>query len=139
MMALYNAFSQFCATIVAPLANLATRIYIGYFIFFVSGLQKISDMEETIELFEDDYAVPFLPAEPAAYLATIGELVLPVLLILGLFTRFSAAGLFVMTLVIQIWVLPLDLHYVWMAALALLVGYGGDKFSLDKLLLKDKH
>ena len=70
MMNLYHAFSQFCATIVAPLANLAARIYMGYFIFFVSGLQKFSDMEETIELFEDDYAVPFLPAEPAAYLAT---------------------------------------------------------------------
>ena len=110
----------------------------GYSIFFVSGLQKIGDMEETIELFEDDYAVPFLSAEPAAYLATFGELVLPVLLILGLFTRFSAAGLLVMTLVIQIWVLPLDLHYVWMAALALLIGYGGDKLSLDNILLKDR-
>ena len=113
------------------MAWLQVRLQGGLFLLRMEDL----DTPRVVE----DNAVPFLSAEPAAYLATIGELVLPVLLILGLFTRFSAAGLFVMTLVIQIWVLPLDLHYVWMAALALLVGYGGDKFSLDKLLLKDKH
>ena len=43
-----------------------------------------------------------------------------------------------MTMVIQFFVLPLDLHYVWMAALALLVGYGGDKIALDNFLFKKR-
>lgn len=138
MMNLYYSFCSFCSSIVAPLTNLFARVYLGYYVFFVSGLQKASDMEETIELFKDDFAIPLLPAEPAAYLATAGELVLPVLLILGLFTRFSALGLLVMTLVIQFFVFDLSQHYVWMAALGLLVGYGGSKLSLDNFLFKGK-
>ena len=135
MKKLYNAFSSLCRSIVAPLANLAARIYLGWSIFFVSGLAKLDDFEETVELFGDDFAVPFLSAEPAAYLATASELVLPVLLILGLFTRLGAAGLLVMTAVIQIWVLQDSQHYLWMLVLALLAGYGGGKLSLDSLIL----
>ncbi|MEO0367565.1 MAG: DoxX family protein [Pseudomonadota bacterium] len=134
---LYESFSTFSANIIAPLANLWARIYIGM-IFFRSGQAKLVDFEETIEFFEDDWALPFLPAEPAAYLATIGELVLPVLLILGLFTRIGALGLFVMAAVIQFYVFPLNEHYYWMIILALLVGYGGGKLSVDNLILKIK-
>lgn len=142
MMKLYTAFNDLCATFLAPIANLWARIYLGYFVFFVSGLAKLDDFEETVELFDvaedGEFALPFLPAEPAAYLATAGELILPILLILGLFTRFSAAGLFVMAAVIQFFVYPEQLHIFWMVACALLVGYGGDKLSLDNFLLKIK-
>ena len=135
MKKLYNAFSSLCRSIVAPLANLAARIYLGWSIFFVSGLAKLDDFEETVELFDDDFAVPFLSAEPAAYLATAGELILPVLLVFGLFTRIGAVGLLVMTAVIQVWVLQDPQHYLWMLVLALLAGYGGGKLSLDSLIL----
>ncbi|MBT8114676.1 MAG: DoxX family protein, partial [Arenicella sp.] len=123
---------------VLPLANLAARIYVGLE-FFRSGLAKVEDFEGAIELFEDDWALPFLSAEPNAYLATAGELVLPVLLILGLFTRFAAAGLLVMALVIELWVFPgTAQHYYWMIILAMLMGHGGHKLSLDRWLLKEK-
>ena len=138
MKKLYFAVSEFCAMAIAPIANLWARIYIGYSVFFVSGLAKLDDYEETVELFEDDFAVPFLSAEPAAFMATAGELVLPVLLILGLFTRFGALGLLIMSAVIQIWVLQDHQHYFWMIILAMLVGYGGNKLSLDYWLLKDR-
>jgi len=138
MTKLYDVFCSFCASIVAPSANLAARIYMGYSIFFVSGLAKLDDFEETIELFEEDWVIPLLPAEPAAYLATAGELVLPVLLILGLFTRIGALGLLVMTIVIQMFAIQDPQHYIWMLVLGLLVGYGGNKISLDYLLLKRK-
>ena len=142
MMKLHTAFNDLCSTFLAPIANLWARIYIGYYVFFVSGLAKLDDFEETVELFDaaedGEFALPFLPAEPAAYLATAGELILPILLILGLFTRFSAAGLFVMAAVIQFFVFPEQLHIFWMITCALLVGYGGDKLSLDNLLLKIK-
>lgn len=143
---LYDAFCSFCASIVAPLANLAARIYVGYSVFFVSGLAKFADLEETVENFDPaedgDFALSFIPEsippEIPAYMATFGELILPVLLVLGLFTRIGAAGLFVMAAVIQIWVFQLNEHYYWMLILGLLVGYGGNKISLDYLLLKRK-
>ena len=138
MKKLYTVFCDLCASIIAPLANLAARVYVGWSLFFASGLAKLNDFEETIELFDDDFAVPFLSAEPAAYLATAGELVLPVLLILGLFTRVGALGLLIMTAVIQIWVLQDLQHYLWMLILAMLTGYGGGKISLDNLLLHRK-
>ena len=78
MIKLYDAFCAFCATLIAPLANLAARIYVGMD-FFRSGLAKLDDFEETIELFEDDWTLPLLPPEPWAYLATLGELILPVM------------------------------------------------------------
>ena len=134
----YDAFCSFCASIVAPLANLAARIYMGYSIFFVSGLAKLGDFEETIELFEEDWVIPLLPAEPTAYLATAGELVLPVLLILGLFTRIGALGLLLMTMVIQTFAIQDPQHYIWMLVLGLLLGYGGNKISVDNLLFKRK-
>jgi putative oxidoreductase len=108
----------------------------GYSIFFMSGLAKLDDFEGTIELFEEDWVIPLIPAEPAAYLATAGELVLPVLLILGLFTRMGALGLLVMTIVIQTFAIQDPQHYIWMLALGLLLGYGGNKISLDNLLFK---
>ena len=138
MIKLYDAFCSFCAAALAPLANLAARIYVGMD-FFRSGLLKFDDFEETLELFADDFVLPFMPPEPAAYLATAGELVLPVLLFLGLFTRFAAAGLFTMAVVIEIWVFPGTMqHYYWMLILGMLLGYGGGKLSLDSLVLKRK-
>ena len=136
MMNLYHAFSSFCASLVAPLVNLAARIYIGYTIFFVSGLAKLDDFEGTIELFEEDWIVPLLSPQLSAWLATAGELILPVLLILGLFTRFAALGLLIMTVVIQVYAIQDPQHYLWMLVLGLLLGYGGGKLSLDNFLLK---
>ncbi len=138
MMNLYSALSNFCATVFAPLANLAARIYMGYSIFFVSGLAKLDDFEGTVELFEEDWIIPLLPPTPAAYLATAGELVLPILLILGLFTRIGALGLFIMTIVIQVYAIQDPQHYIWMLVLGMLVGYGGDKLSIDNFLFKNK-
>jgi len=138
MIKLYDAFCAFCAAVVAPLANLAARIYVGMD-FFRSGLVKLDDFEETIELFEEDWIIPLMPPQLSAYLATAGELILPVLLFLGLFTRIGAAGLFVMALVIEIWVFPGTIqHYYWMIILGMLLGYGGGKISVDNLLLKRK-
>jgi putative oxidoreductase len=138
MLKMYETFCGFANAIVAPIANLVARIYLGMD-FFGSGLLKLEDFEETIELFEDDWALPFMPAEPAAYLATAGELILPILLFLGLFTRLGALGIFVMAVVIEVWVFPGTVqHYYWMIIAAMLVGQGGHKLSLDNLLLKIK-
>ena len=136
MIEIYRKFSNFSQLAILPLANLAARFYVGWE-FLKSGLLKLEDWEETLEMFADDWALPFLPAEISAYLATAGELILPMLLFVGLFTRVGALGLFAMALVIELCIYPGTVqHYYWMIILALIVGCGGSKLSLDNLLFK---
>src|SRR5687767_1832637 len=89
-----KAWSQLTAALdsLQPLAALAARIYVGQ-AFFLSGLTKIRDWDTTVALFTDEYKVPLLPPAFAALMGTTGELVLPVLLVLGLGGRFAALGL----------------------------------------------
>src|SRR3546814_7982072 len=87
-------------------------------------------------LFRIEYAGVPLPSEFAAVAATVSEHVFPALLILGLFTRFSALALLGMTAVIQIFVYPdaWPTHLSW-AGLALPpVAMGGGSLSLDQML-----
>ena len=147
MKKLYIAFGSFCATVVSPLANLWARVYLGL-IFWRSGVAKFDDLEATVENFDPaedgDFLLSFLPEslppEIPAYMATAGELVLPILLFIGLFTRLGALGLLIMTLVIQFFVPGFENHehYLWMIILAMLVAQGGSKISLDNWLLKQK-
>ncbi|MFM9888680.1 MAG: DoxX family protein, partial [Burkholderiales bacterium] len=82
----------------APAVDLLLRLWVAN-VFFKSGLTKIANFDSTISLFENEYAVPFLPPELAAYLGTGAELILPVFLALGLGTRFAALALFVFNIV----------------------------------------
>lgn len=119
-------------------ALLALRLWIAK-VFFMSGLTKISAWSNTLMLFEYEYAVPLLPANIAAYMATAGELVLPVLLVLGLLTPFAATGLMVMTLVIELLVYPgTTEHYYWILLLGILMTHGSGKLGLDHLLFKQR-
>lgn len=118
------------------LGLLAVRLYIAKF-FFLSGLTKIGDFHKTIALFTDEYKVPVLPPEIAAYMSAMAELSLPVLLCLGLFTRFAGLGLFSMTLVIAIFVYPDEVENEYILLLcAVLVSQGGGVFCLDRLWSK---
>lgn len=90
----------------------------------------------TITQFRNDFALPLIPADVAAWMATLGEFVLPILLVFGLLTRFAAAGLLAMTLVIQIFVFPgawWSAHALWAALLIYLIARGGGGWSLDHL------
>lgn len=107
-------------------------------IFFLSGRTKVEGWftlsETTFFLFENDYALPLLQPVHAAYAATIAEHVFPVLLILGLFTRFSALALLGMALVIQLFVYPeaWPTHLSWAGLLLPLVAFGGGRIALDR-------
>ena len=110
-------------------------------VFFMSGRTKIEDgtwltlSDGAFELFRTDYALPFIPPVPATYAATTAEHLFPILLTLGLFTRFSACGLLVMTSVIEIFVYPdaWPTHLSWAGLLLPLIALGGGKLSLDRL------
>ena len=118
------------------IALLAVRLWIAE-IFFMSGLTKIKSWTTTIALFEDEYNVPLLSPEIAAYITTFAELLLPALLILGLMTPLSAFGLFCMTLIIEFFIYPdTTEHYYWLLLLCILFTHGGGKFGLDYWLIK---
>ena len=123
-----------------PLAALLARLYVAQ-VFFLSGLTKIRDWETTVSLFTDEYKVPYLSPELAALLGTAGELVLPVLLVLGLLGRFAALGLFVVNAIAvislsEIAPAALQQHITWGVLLALLAIYGCGKWALDHWLIK---
>src|SRR5437867_1173716 len=82
----------------SPVIDLVIRVLVAS-VFFKSGLTKIASWAGTLSLFENEYAVPFLPPELAAVLGTGVELVFPVLLVLGLGTRLSALMLFAFNIV----------------------------------------
>ncbi len=112
-------------------ALLAVRLWLAKFFFF-SGLTKLASWTTTIALFSDEYKVPVLPPELAAPMATAAELTLPVLLVLGLLTRFAAAGLFVMTMVIAVFVYPDAPENVYILLLsAVLIATGSGRFGAD--------
>ena len=89
--------------------------------------------ESAVELFREEYRLPLLPPELGASLAALAEHALPVLILLGLGTRFAALGLLVMTLVIQVLVYPgaYATHGVWAAVLLYLMARGPGRVSLD--------
>ena len=108
--------------------------------FFLSGRTKVEGLLDVtpgaIELFRTEYRLPLLPPELAAHLATYAEHLLPLLLVLGLFTRLSALGLLAMTLVIQLFVYPdaWPTHLAWAGLLLYLVGRGGGHLAADRAL-----
>ncbi|MGX5728220.1 DoxX family protein [Metapseudomonas otitidis] len=109
-------------------------------IFFLSGRTKVEGLLSitpgTYELFRSEYALPLLPPELAAHLATYAEHLFPLLLVLGLATRLSALALLGMTLVIEVFVYPdaWSTHLSWAALLLVLVGRGAGAWSLDRRL-----
>ena len=107
-------------------------------VFFLSGRTKVEGVftltPSTFELFRTEYALPLLQPAAAAYAATVAEHLFPILLLLGLFTRLSAASLLAMTLVIEIFVYPdaWSTHLSWAGLLLPLIAFGGGKLSVDR-------
>ena len=109
-------------------------------VFWRSGQTKVEGFfhikENTFFLFSEEYKVPLLPPDLAAYLATIAEHVFPILLIVGLASRLSALGLIAMTAVIQLFVYPDGWpdHILWFALLLVILARGPGAISLDHLI-----
>ena len=120
------------------LVLLAVRLWIAQFFMF-SGLTKIRSWPATIALFTDEYHVPLLPPDIAAVLSATAELSLPVLLVLGLFTRFAALAFFLMTLVIELFVYPgtTENYYIFLLTFAL-ISHGSGLFGADYWAAKYK-
>ena len=107
-------------------------------VFWLSGRTKVDGLihisDSTYSLFAEEYALPLIPSDLAAHLATYSEHLFSILLVLGLFTRLSALAFLGMTLVIEIFVYPdaWSTHLSWAAILLVLIAKGGGRFSLDR-------
>ncbi len=120
------------------LALLLARVYVSW-VFFASGLTKIDDWETTLFLFEYEYQVPIISPSLAAILGTGGELILPVLLAFGLFSRLSAVGLSIVNIVAVISLEEISPaafsgHVIWGLLLGLNILWGAGVIAVDKLL-----
>ena len=122
----------------APVLDLGIRLYVAW-VFFKSGLLKIGNWSGTLYLFQNEYRVPLLPPEAAAWLGTFGELFFPPLLALGLATRFAAFSLSIFNIVavVSFWHVlsanqpALMSHFYWGMLLLVTLCHGPGKLSLD--------
>ena len=124
----------------SPLSILMIRLWVGW-VFFRSGLTKIKSWDSTMYLFENEYSVPLLPPEMAAYLGTAAELFLPVLLVFGLAGRFGAIALFIFNIIAVLSYPDLNAagirdHQVWGIMLLVPLLHGPGKLSMDYFLCK---
>ena len=119
---------------------LFVRVAVGH-VFWASGQTKVEGFAlrpEAIDLFRDEYKLPLISPEIAAPMAAIAEHVLPILLVVGLFSRFASLGLIVMTLVIQFLVYPdawWTQHSLWLGLLLVILVRGPGTWSLDRFVL----
>ncbi|MGH8707552.1 MAG: DoxX family protein [Burkholderiales bacterium] len=125
----------------AHLLDLGIRLYVAE-VFFRSGLLKIGNWDGTLYLFKNEYRVPLLPPEVAAWLGTFGELAFPPLLALGLAARFAALSLSVFNViaVLSFWHVlgdneaALMSHFYWGVLLLVTLCHGPGALSLDHWL-----
>jgi putative oxidoreductase len=149
-----DRFAKVPTNLVFSGISLVARLWIAK-VFLKSGYEKAKDLEGAADLFQYDWfsdenwwmtlfgfeEIPRLLAVLLAWMATAGELLLPVLLIIGLLTRFAGAGLMVMVLVISMLVYPvwtadgygyLWTEFVWwVSSLLIIIVLGGQILSVD--------
>ncbi len=92
---------------------------------------------ETITAFFTKYAALPLPPVAAAHVVSYAEFILPILLLLGLGTRFVAFLLLIATALIHVYVMPdawWSLHVYWAAILLVLLAHGAGQISFDRLI-----
>lgn len=134
----FNELLAYPAHRLQSLSLVGIRLYLAS-VFLPAGIQKLRDWESTVFLFQYEYQVPVLAPEPAAWLGTGGEVVLSLFLVLGLLTRFSAAGLFVVNAVAVISLIDIPAaayaqHLLWGLGLSVITLWGGGKLSVDYLI-----
>ena len=151
-----DSFVSACASIPYALVALALRLVMAR-LFFLDGQTRVSGPRfslsvynfdfsvvlplqvktETFGAFMTQYAAVPLPTVLGAYLVSYAEFILPIMLVLGLGTRFAALGLLIMTALVDIYVVPQALwtaHIYWAAILMVLLSLGAGQISFDHVI-----
>ncbi len=123
LVALFTPVLRWLESIPYALLAIPLRLAVAT-VFWNSAMVKLASWDTAVALFTDEYRVPVLPPEAAAYMAVSVELSMPVLLVLGLAT------------VIEVFVYPQawPTHIQWAAMLLVLLARGAGKVSLDELI-----
>lgn len=129
---------RFTENILAPSMDVIRRITLAQ-AFFISGALKMMDWNNALYLSAHEYPVSWMDAAIAAHLGAAIEIVCPILLVLGLMTRFAALALLILTAIAQTVYQPVNIQVFWMIILGYWVVMGARRQSLDHLLrgLKD--
>jgi putative oxidoreductase len=122
------------------LIALAARVFPAA-VFWQSGHTKVAGWHlkpSAVSLFENEYQLPHIDPTIAAYVSAFSEHFFPILLVIGLATRFSALALLCMTAVIEIFVYPAawPTHGVWATCFLVLIARGPGWLSLDHLIAR---
>jgi putative oxidoreductase len=116
--------------------------------FWKSGILKWNGFlqlnDTAVDLFTDEFKLhlpggPYdFPAPAAmAFLSGCGEIIFPVLLVLGLGTRFAATGLLFMTLIVELTVPDgWPIHITWAAMALSIMAWGPGRLSIDHALCR---
>lgn len=140
--AIIQRLAKIALVVAPPLLRIALAVP-----FFKSGLTKWSGFltlspaaeflfEEQFKLHIFGQAYDFPIPDTLALFDSVAEIALPVLLVIGLATRFSALGLLIMTAVIQL-VVPegwANFHLPWASLAVAIIALGPGRFSLDHLI-----
>jgi putative oxidoreductase len=119
---------------------LAARIFPAA-VFWQSGATKVAGWHlkpSAVALFQNEYQLPLIDPTIAAYVSAFSEHFFPILLVIGLATRFSALALLFMTAVIETFVYPdaWPTHGVWAACFLVVIARGPGSLSLDHLIAR---
>ena len=135
----YCTVSQWLAKL-EPLLLLGFRLYVAR-VFFMSGLTKLRDWSSTVALFTNEYHVPLLSPQVAAALGAATELSMPVLLALGIASRFASGTLFVFNIVAVVSYYAtlaetggIKDHALWGTMLLVLTVFGPGGIAIDRWL-----
>jgi putative oxidoreductase len=122
------------------LIALAARVFPAA-VFWQSGQTKVAGFHlkpSAIALFQNEYQLPLIDPVIAAHISAFSEHFFPILLVIGLATRFSASALLFMTAVIEIFVYPgaWPTHGVWATCFLVVISRGPGWLSLDHLIAR---
>ena len=116
-----------------PISDLVIRFFIGMW-FLRSGLVKAADWDTALYLAANEYPVDWMSPANAALLGVSIELIGPILLIAGFFTRPAAVAMAALTLVSQAVYIPTTSNVLVIAMLAWYALAGPAALSIDRVL-----
>lgn len=116
-----------------PAVELLIRLWLAR-AFFVSGMLKVAHWPTALDLAAHEYPVRFVSSVAAAHLGVSIEVLGAALLALGFMTRYAAASLLSLSLVIQFAYKPFDIQLFWVALFGWYTVCGAGPLSIDRIL-----